>query len=176
MEVHPNRQYGVMMDGSRQITLRNRKFLRQIPPESRKAVRTASWYNTTRGPAHPPENVGNPINQSVPMTPAQPEGNLPTSPAHRSPNDPVTQRQPEAEMQARTPPPPINNLPTERQPFLTASPLSPTDPSDRSNSTMGPSSPTERGVPPPGHQEQIGIAYQRPRRKIVKPNRLIESM
>ena len=31
-EVLPNRQYRVMMDGSRRITLRNRKFLRKFTP------------------------------------------------------------------------------------------------------------------------------------------------
>jgi hypothetical protein len=30
VEVRPNRQYGVMLDGSRRITLRNRKFLRKL--------------------------------------------------------------------------------------------------------------------------------------------------
>ena len=36
-QVHPNRQYSVVMDGSRRVSLRNRKFLRKIVPISRRA-------------------------------------------------------------------------------------------------------------------------------------------
>ena len=34
-EVHPNRQYSILLDGSRRITLRNRRFIRKISPEAR---------------------------------------------------------------------------------------------------------------------------------------------
>jgi hypothetical protein len=57
MEVHPNRQYGVMMDGSRQITLRNRKYLKPINPTMRKSPRCYSNLPTslrTRSNASPP--------------------------------------------------------------------------------------------------------------------------
>ena len=46
-ECLPNRQYHVIVDGSRRITLRNRKFLRKITPLSRRVEDT----DTTR---HPP--------------------------------------------------------------------------------------------------------------------------
>ena len=36
-EVLPNRQYNIVVDGSRRITLRNRRFLRKIDPVSRKS-------------------------------------------------------------------------------------------------------------------------------------------
>ena len=35
-EVHPNRQYSILLDGSRRVTLRNRRFIRKISPEARR--------------------------------------------------------------------------------------------------------------------------------------------
>ena len=35
VEVHPHRKYSVIIDGSRRVTLRNRKFLRRIPATHR---------------------------------------------------------------------------------------------------------------------------------------------
>ena len=84
VECLPNRQYRVLIDGSRRATLRNRKFLRKIDPVCRK-------------PTHLPE-----IDQARPVTPTVPaevrrttpsEGTNGGSPAIRiEPNDPTPQR------------------------------------------------------------------------------------
>ena len=36
VDVHPHRKYSIMIDGSRRVTQRNRKFLRRIPSDQRK--------------------------------------------------------------------------------------------------------------------------------------------
>ena len=71
-EVRPNRQYGVMMDGSRQMTLRNRKFLRPISP----ALRNITCYNAL--PSLRPQNI--PPHAPPHAPPLQPAMQLPTSP------------------------------------------------------------------------------------------------
>ena len=78
MEVRPNRQYGVMMDGSRQITLRNRKFLKRIIPELRK---TPAWYNTLPPPP--------PCVEEDASTPTQPELEVSDLPMNASPRNTV---------------------------------------------------------------------------------------
>lgn len=38
VQVHPHRQYSIMIDGSRRVTMRNRKFVRKLDPYSRKGI------------------------------------------------------------------------------------------------------------------------------------------
>jgi hypothetical protein len=172
MEVHPNRQYGVLMDGSRQITLRNRKFLRQIRPESRKVGRTPSWYNKLPRTVRPPDQATH-----------QPERTLSIPQACPLPDNqvtPVTQpagRPEHSETQASTP---LSNEritpPNESQLLPTSSRRPPIDQSNGSHLSEHPSLSSERIVSPPVSQEPIGLASQRPKRTIVKTRRLIEEM
>jgi hypothetical protein len=61
VEVHPNHQYGVMLDGSRRTTLRNRKFLRKL--QTKCQIRQIHKYNVPATDADfrpaPPENTSN---------------------------------------------------------------------------------------------------------------------
>lgn len=79
-EVHPNRQYSIMLDGSRRITLRNRKFIRKISPEARKhpGIKYSAHVNVPGRMQVTPNNVvtstpkkgATPeLNNSFPVTP-----------------------------------------------------------------------------------------------------------
>ena len=100
VEVHPNRQYGVMLDGSRRITLRNRKFLRKLNTEHRRTTQV-NKYNLPTIPADPdtPEitcstpNRRNdvqiaqlsPISPEISPTSMSPTGQHDTTSQHQSP-------------------------------------------------------------------------------------------
>ena len=68
-EVLPNRQYCVMKDGSRRVTLRNRRFLRKISPLSRR---------DPDPPLGPVEVPNSPSTQEVDLETTQRPENLPT--------------------------------------------------------------------------------------------------
>ncbi len=113
MEVRPNRQYQVKMDGSRRVTLRNRKFLRRVPERPRRAqlgygdIRSVtpapqSVPPSTRAPAYTPLEVcGTPTRQDKPpeavgqlLSPGPSASSLPdadtTSPAPSPAVSPMT--------------------------------------------------------------------------------------
>lgn len=68
-EVLPNRQYCVMKDGSRRVTLRNRRFLRTISPLSRR---------NPDPPMGPVEVPNSPSTQEIDLETTQRPENLPT--------------------------------------------------------------------------------------------------
>ena len=74
VEALPNRQYQVVVDGSRHVTLRNRKFLRKIDPICRQPQPTFTTTNAVPFPILTPQRVQEP----------NPEGHsdrLPTPPS-----------------------------------------------------------------------------------------------
>ena len=102
VEKHDNRQYTVRMDGSRRVTLRNRKFLKQIkpvcadPPLQRQSFNEQSRSNTggnvpitrTNDVNMPPSATRSPI---LPPSPAILPTVLPSS-SHITPVAPVIRR------------------------------------------------------------------------------------
>lgn len=80
VEALPNRQYQVVVDGSRHVTLRNRKFLRKIDPICRQPQPTFTTTNAVPFPILTPQRVQEP----------NPEGHsdrLPTPPSTSSPRE-----------------------------------------------------------------------------------------
>jgi len=57
VEVLPNRQYNVMLDGSRRVSLRNRRFLRRIPATCRSTppITIDTFTSNQRRPTNPPQ-------------------------------------------------------------------------------------------------------------------------
>ena len=76
VEVLPNRQYNVMLDGSRRVSLRNRRFLRRIPA-------------TCRTTPHMPINTHYPFRKR-PVEPMQMNAYTPTQPTMAHPRTSVT--------------------------------------------------------------------------------------
>ena len=60
-EVLPNRQYHVIVDGSRHVTLRNRRFLRKIDPVCRQPQANPMPANPVSSPAQAPRGAPEPI-------------------------------------------------------------------------------------------------------------------
>ena len=87
VECLPHRQYKVIVDGSRRLTLRNRKFLRRIDPTCRKEqspalIRTpVRWENDSQVP--PPI-----LNTPSPHHEQGPQASTPEPPLHASPDVP----------------------------------------------------------------------------------------
>ena len=94
-EVLPNRQYRVVLDGSRRMTLRNRRFLKKILPVSRRI------YNDSF------DSLADEQVQPTPPDPAQPPSILPEEPVVAIEEPPLpsveTEDQP---VVVDTPPPP----------------------------------------------------------------------
>ena len=93
MEVLPFRQYKVMLDGSRQLTLRNRKFLRAFTPVSPDPLPTARA-------TPPPQSAASP----APPTP------------HWRADPPPTQATPEQSVAPSSNPPPSSQMTTPSPP------------------------------------------------------------
>ena len=72
-ETLPHRQYRVVVDGSRRITLRNRRFLKKILPVCRKAQENSYDHLTASPPTTTTENVPRTPDPSTPVNPIQPE-------------------------------------------------------------------------------------------------------
>ena len=90
-EVLPHRQYHVVVDGSRRITLRNRRFLKKISPVSRKIDPELDFNNVTlSNTQHTPVDTNTPATPTVPTvdrmsTPDIPAGlGEPSSPLESS--------------------------------------------------------------------------------------------
>ena len=73
--VLPNRQYNVVMDGSRRVTLRNRRFLKEILPVCRRDFGDDDLPPVPEVGSQQPPIVGAPID--VPSVPVDPEGDVP---------------------------------------------------------------------------------------------------
>ena len=67
-DVLPNRQYHVIMDGSRRVSLRNRRFLRKISPICRKKVDVD--VSPDPGVPVPPQETNIEENVSIPRSPS----------------------------------------------------------------------------------------------------------
>lgn len=66
----PNRQYKVIVDGSRRVTLRNRRFLKQILPVCRQVEQSTPPLLPTRPKPQTLEQVEEPVINHVPPVPA----------------------------------------------------------------------------------------------------------
>ena len=77
-ECLPHRQYHVVVDGSRRVTLRNRRFLRKIDPIS---TRTND-FTSNEYPICPPNEIGN---ENVHTPSLEPHGEAPTDGHHDTP-------------------------------------------------------------------------------------------
>ena len=81
-EVLPYRQYNVVVDGSRRVTLRNRKFLRQINPVTRKDFRfpdvnTVEHTDDASGSTEPIEATDIPVGQVEAEIETPPQSTVP---------------------------------------------------------------------------------------------------
>ena len=86
-EVLPHRQYHVVVDGSRRITLRNRRFLKKISPVSRRVDPELDFNNVT------PSNIHHtPVDTNTPATPT-----VPTVDSTSNPDIPVELGEPSSQ-------------------------------------------------------------------------------
>ena len=119
-EVMPHRQYHVVVDGSRRITLRNRRFLKKISPVSRKFDPELNFDNVT-----PSSNI----------QPSQVDVDMPETPTNHSVDTTTIHDVP---VELREPPPTPVTIDTVRDPPSQPAPAptpasSPTQPLRRSN-------------------------------------------
>ena len=78
-EVLPHRQYHVVVDGSRRITLRNRRFLRKISPVSRKVDPEPDFNTVTPSDIHQTRvEIDTPATPTVPMSDSWSSSDVPT--------------------------------------------------------------------------------------------------